>query len=186
MRNRLSARAAASARQHDIMQRWYAILTKPRQEALAEEHLGRQQVEVYVPRLQVSRRRRGKWTEVVECLFPRYLFARIDTAVQSTAAIRSTRGVTDLVRFGDRLVHLEDPVVEQLKTRENPDSGLLQPGGGVFQRGDRVRAVRGALTDIDGIFLAEKGEDRVVILMRLLNRDTQVTLARHDVVPVNA
>jgi transcriptional antiterminator RfaH len=168
------------------MKRWYAVHTKPRQEALAETNLDRQQFEVYLPQLTVSRRRRGKWIEVVECLFPRYLFVHIDIGVECTAAVRSTRGVIGLVRFGDRLLHLEDDIVEQIRARGDPQSGLRRPGGGLFQRGDRVRAVRGALTDLEGVFLAEKGEDRVVILMHLLNRDTPVTLARHDVVPVGA
>jgi len=167
------------------MQRWYAVQTRPRQETVAEENLQRQQFEVYLPRLTVSRRRRGKWTEVVECLFPRYLFVHLDIAIESTAVVRSTRGVTNLVRFGDQLLHLEDAVIEQIKVREDPHCGLHLPGGGLFQRGDRVRAVRGALTDIEGIFLADNGKDRVVILMHLLNRDTRVTLARHDIVPVS-
>ncbi|TVQ90846.1 MAG: transcription/translation regulatory transformer protein RfaH [Chromatiaceae bacterium] len=168
------------------MKRWYVVHTRPRQEVVAEENLLRQAFDVYLPRLKVSRRRRAKWVDVVECLFPRYLFARIDIAVESTALFRSTRGVNSLVRFGDQLVHLEDEIVAQIRAHEHPQSGLHQAGGGRFQHGDRVRAVRGPLTDIEGIFLAEKGADRVVILMHLLNRDTCVTLPCHHIIPISA
>ncbi len=168
------------------MRRWYAVHTKPRQEQTAAEHLSRQQLEVYLPRLSASRRRRGKWVDVVECLFPRYLFVHLDTAVESTAMVRSTRGVSDLVRFGDRLLHLRDDVIARLRSREEAASGLHRAGGGLFQPGDRVRAVRGPFTDLEGIFLAEKAEERVVILMRLLNRDTAVTLSRDDLAAASA
>jgi transcriptional antiterminator RfaH len=168
------------------MKRWYAVHTKPRQEALAERNLLCQRLEVYLPRLNASRRRRGKRVDVVECLFPRYLFVHIDTAVESTATVRSTRGVNDLVRFGDRLVHLRDDLIEQIRAREDCASGLHRPGGGLFAAGDRVRAVRGPFTDLEGIFLAEKGADRVVILMNMLNRDTAVTLSRDDLAAVGA
>lgn len=168
------------------MKRWYAVQTKPRQETVAQANLQRQAFEVYLPLLTVSRRRRGRWTEVVECLFPRYLFTRIDTAIESVSVIRSTRGVTDLVRFGEQLLHLDEGIVKELKDRERASGGLHRPGGGRFHRGDRVRAVHGAFTDVEGIFLAEKGQDRVVILMHLLNRDTRVAIARNDIVPVSS
>ena len=39
---------------------------------------------------------------VVEPVFPRYLFVRLDFGVTNLAPIRSTLGVSDLVRFGEQ------------------------------------------------------------------------------------
>jgi transcriptional antiterminator RfaH len=167
------------------MKLWYAIHTKPRQDEVAEIQLARQGLEVYRPRLGVSRQRRGQWVEIVESLFPRYLFVRIDPLLESIGTIRSTRGVSGLVRFGDQLLSVRDEVIEQIKEREEQATGLHRLGN-VYEQGDRVRATCGAFMDLEGVFLAEKGEDRVVILMHLLNRDTPVTLPRHDIRPVTA
>ena len=78
---------------------WLLAYTKPRQEALAEEHLRRQGYEVLCPQLRVQKLRRRKWTWVEEPLFPRYLFVgesdecdlRIgtqDATVSPTAVVR--------------------------------------------------------------------------------------------------
>jgi transcriptional antiterminator RfaH len=166
------------------MNLWYAIHTKPRQDDVAQINLVRQGLEVYRPRIGVRRQRRGQWVEVVESLFPRYLFLHINPAVDSVGTIRSTRGVSGLVRFGNQLLSVPDEVIEQIKKREDPVTGLHRLGAEVFERGDRVKATCGILMDLEGVFLAEKGEDRVVILMHLLNRDTPVTLPRREIRPV--
>ena len=80
---------------------WYLVHTRPRQEEIAREHLARQGYGVYLPRLQLPRRRRGRWLDVVEPLFPRYLFAGARRDEQSVHPIRSTRGVSALVRGGE-------------------------------------------------------------------------------------
>ena len=79
---------------------WYAVCCKPRQESVAEDNLLRQGFHVYLPRIRIRQRRRKQWLDAVEVLFPRYVFIRIDPLRRSTAAVRSTRGVVGLVRFG--------------------------------------------------------------------------------------
>ena len=70
------------------MRCWYAVQTKPRKEAIAELHLRRQHFETYLPKVLLRKRRRAKWTKVVEPLFPRYLFIRVDPEESSLAAVR--------------------------------------------------------------------------------------------------
>ena len=82
------------------MNRWYAALCKPRQEMVAEANLANQGFAVYLPRLKNRHRRAGRWVDRVEPLFPRYLFVAAGLESQSLAPIRSTRGVSGLVRFG--------------------------------------------------------------------------------------
>jgi transcriptional antiterminator RfaH len=168
------------------MRHWYVVHTKVRQESVAEEHLARQHIEVYLPRLSVARRRRAKWVDAVEPLFPRYLFVRTDNTAQGVHPIRSTRGVRDLVRFGDRLACLRDELVQEIRAQESPATRVRHLGGGSFEPGDRVRAVRGPFNELEGVFLTARGEDRVGILMHLLHRDVPVVLSRHDVIRVDA
>jgi transcriptional antiterminator RfaH len=82
---------------------WLLAYTKPRQEALAEEHLRRQGYEVLCPQLRVQKLRRRKWTWVEEPLFPRYLFVGVadeyDLLVGAQDAIVLS---TDVVRVDAR------------------------------------------------------------------------------------
>jgi len=77
---------------------WLVVQTKPRQEKTANLNLIRQGYETYCPDVVVKKRMKGKWVEVVEPLFPRYLFLRSDPTLRDMSPIRSTLNVTRIVQ----------------------------------------------------------------------------------------
>ena len=86
---------------------WFAVFCKPRQEHKALVNLERQGFECFLPMAlnpyqKFSRRNEDR----TEPLFPRYLFLRAVPEVQNLAAVRSTRGVMDLVRCGRSPIHV--------------------------------------------------------------------------------
>ena len=78
---------------------WYLVHTKPRQENLAQENLERQGYETYLPRIYQTRRRNGRHVKTIEAFFPRYLFIHLDSETDNWAPIRSTIGVSKMIRF---------------------------------------------------------------------------------------
>ena len=157
---------------------WYAVSCKPRQEAVAEENLQRQGFNVYLPRIQVRRRRRGQWLDIVEALFPRYLFILIDPVQRSTAPVRSTRGVVGLVRFGGKPAEVPANVISELMRREDSTSGLHLDSRVQFCAGDSIKLVEGPLAGMEGVFNQEDGERRVIVLLELLGQANKVTVSR--------
>ena len=89
---------------------WYLIYAKPRQEKTAVDNLLRQAYEVYFPQIRVTRNRNSVRKVTIEPLFPRYLFIRLDAHTDNWAPIRSTMGVTALVRFGGYAAAVDDVV----------------------------------------------------------------------------
>ncbi|MEO8016293.1 MAG: transcription termination/antitermination NusG family protein [Pseudomonadota bacterium] len=156
---------------------WFLILTKPAGEQLAEVELARQGFHVYYPRLQRQARHRGRLIERVVALFPRYLFVRLDVGGQASAPIRSTRGVSNIVRFGEDATIVPDAVVESLMRRADPKSGLHRIERPTLQPGARVNVVGGAFDGLDGIYEREAGDQRSVILLSLLGRNTPVRVS---------
>lgn len=161
------------------MNRWYLIHTKPRKESVAEQHLQRQGWELYLPRIQQPHRRRGRWVEVIEPMFPRYLFVRLRFGVDNIGPIRYTTGVRDFVRFAEEPAVVPDEVVETLKRAADCDSGLHYPKGPLFKSGDAVIIEEGPFAGLQAIFLAETGQERVVILLEMLGRENRVTVKRN-------
>jgi len=96
------------------MKHWYAIHTKPRQEEHAAVHLRRQEFEIYLPRIKQARRFRQRWRDMIEPLFPRYLFIRLDLGNDNVAPIRSTRGVSKLVSFNGLPATVPEPLIDAL------------------------------------------------------------------------
>lgn len=156
--------------------RWLVVRTKARQETLALENLERQDFESYLPMLQLRKRRRNKWTEVVEPLFPGYIFVHVDPDQTSITPIRSTLGVNGIVRFGNALVPIPDDVILFLKQSEQPDTGHHHSDKPLFQKGDSVQIVDGPFTGLQGIYQMDKGEDRVMILIEILGRQSSVAI----------
>lgn len=155
------------------MKHWHLVHTKPRQEARAAENLGRQGYAVYLPLALALRRRRGKPERLVEPLFPRYLFIRLEPGVDNWAPLRSTFGVSRVVRFGMEAAVVPDALVDALRQREDAD-GVCDLRRPPPQAGDRVLIVEGALAGLEGLFEAEDGEQRVTVLLEIVGRATRV------------
>ena len=164
--------------------RWYLIHTKPTREAIAENNLQRQGYQVYYPRLLRPTRIRGRWVNRVASLFPRYLFLRVTVGQQAMGPVCSTVGVANIVRFGYDYTVVPDAVVENLRMRADPASGLHRlQSPALFEPGSAVRVVAGLFDGLQGVFQRESGEERVVLLLGLLGRDTLVQLPAAFVLP---
>ena len=166
------------------MSPWYAVFCRPRREALAEENLLRQGYRVFLPRLATKARRKGRWADVSEPLFPRYLFVAAADARQSLAPVRSTFGVSHLVRFGGQPAIVADELVETLRQRHDPLSGACVITK-VFTPGDKVILRSGPMSGIEGVFEIEAGADRVYVLLELLGSINRVKVARNWLVPAS-
>lgn len=158
--------------------RWFCVQTKPRAEAEAETQLARQDFAVFLPRLRTLRLRQSRRVARIEPMFPRYLFLGADPSRQSLASVRSTRGVSGLVRFGGQPAVVPDLLIAQLRARVDADDCIDDPSQHL-REGDPVRIVAGPLAGLDAVFAAHAGPHRASVLLELLGRTQHVTLPEH-------
>ncbi|MCX2977406.1 transcription/translation regulatory transformer protein RfaH [Candidatus Marimicrobium litorale] len=159
---------------------WFVVQAKPRQESTAKEQLQRQGYAAYLPMIAVRKRRRVAWTTSVEPLFPRYLFIHADVNQQSLAPVRSTLGVSGLVRFGNVLRPVPDAVVHYLQELEAVQGAEPGEESWPFRAGDKVVVLEGAFAGLTAVFEGGQPEARALILIELLGRKNTVE------VPINA
>lgn len=163
---------------------WYLIHTKPACEALAQAHLARQGYSIYYPRLLRPALVRGRWVERIGPLFPRYLFLHLDAGHQAMGPVRSTIGVANIVRFGGDYAVVADQVIESLRTRADPETGLHRLcRQSAIEPGSQIRIVAGAFDGLEGVFQREAGDDRVVVLLDFLGLNTPVRVPAAFVLP---
>lgn len=155
---------------------WYLIHSKPRQEYIALQNLEQQGYECYLPMLPAEKLRQGALSVIAEPLFPRYLFIRLDPSggSQSWGPIRSTRGVNRLVSFGSEPAKVGGSLVEILRAQETV---LRRQPQRHFIPGERVELKSGAFAGMEAIYQISDGERRVLILIELLNRPVQMSVA---------
>jgi transcriptional antiterminator RfaH len=161
----------------ELMTRWFLIHTKPASESVAQANLERQGYTVYYPRVSRPARIRGRWLERVGPLFPRYVFLNLYVGNQTLGPVRSTHGVANIVRFGSEYTFVPDVIVDGLRERENPETGLhgLQTCA-EFEFGSKVQIVAGVFAGLDGIFQRACGDERVIVLLELLGQTAAVRL----------
>lgn len=147
---------------------WFIVFSRPRQERRAKDNLERQDFACSLPEVRNTRSAR------IEPLFPRYLFLQAVPGEQSLDPVRSTRGVSRLVRFGEKLATLSGDVIRAIGERIDPETGLVRIPDLELRSGDRVRLFQGPLAGTEAIFKARSGKERVLLLMDLLGRQTTV------------
>ena len=157
---------------------WYLVHSKPRQEHTAKDHLERQGYSVYLPLARPRLVRKQRRISAMTPLFPRYLFIHLDNTSDNWSPIRSTRGVSTIVRFGYQPAQVPDALIQLLKSRENTD-GFYDLPDADFRVGDGVRIDDGPMQGYEGIFLATSGEDRVLVLLNIMGREVKVKMDSH-------
>ncbi|MDA7088512.1 transcription/translation regulatory transformer protein RfaH [Pseudomonas sp. SA3-5] len=159
----------------DTAPAWYLVHCKPRQDERAELNLLRQGYTCYRPQHSCERIVRGSRQIIAESLFPGYLFIQLASDA-NWAPLRSTRGVSRLVGFGGMPLRLDDRLIERLKQRT---TASFKPA---LEAGDSVRITEGGFAELDAVFVTMDGEQRVILLLNMLNRQQQISMPLMSVV----
>lgn len=165
------------------MSNWYLIHTKMRQEHLALENLERQGFECYLPLIRAEKLLRGALQVVQEALFPRYLFIRLGTGLesQSWSPIRSTTGVSRLVTFGQTPAKIGDELVAGIRAQtESPEVQRRH-----FEPGEQVVVTDGPFAGVEAIYQMADGEGRVMLLLNILSKQVKMTVPPSHIRKVN-
>lgn len=154
---------------------WFAVFSKPRREVEAVSQLERQGYTAFLPRVRARRRLRGQWQEIVEPMFPRYLFLQAVLGQDDLHPVRSTRGVIGLVRFGGVPKPVPEAVMDELLRLCPGNNGVLELPS-VLVPGTRVRVLEGPFAGCEADLLNLDGERRALVLLELLGRSNAVVL----------
>ena len=160
---------------------WFLIYTKPRQEERAKENLENQGFETFLPMIAYENISQPK-SFSLEPMFPRYLFIIINVERDNWTHIKSTRGVSHLVVFGDKFAEVPNSVVAFLKTRVDDNDIVKQKvTRQEFQKDDKLVIKEGVLKGKEATFLSKTGKERVRILLKLMNKLIIAEVPGHDV-----
>jgi transcriptional antiterminator RfaH len=156
--------------------RWYLIHCKPQQDTRALAHLERQGYQCYAPTINTEKLRGRRKAIIQEPLFPRYLFIHLNEIEDNWYPIRSTRGVGNIVSSNGQPIPVHDRVIDDIRTRVAHRTDLARRTD-VAHRihcepyltpGQPVEITDGPFAQLEGIFLADDGDERVVLLLNIL------------------
>lgn len=152
---------------------WHLVYTKAQQEDIALINLERQGYTCYLPKLRIEKIRRRKAEVVIEPMFPRYLFVRLDLSGKGKGwmPIRSTLGVQQLIYFGSRAAQVDDRLIDWLRQRE-----MERPTEAMFKPGEAVVITDGPFAGIEAIFQTADAERRAMILLEILSKPVRMQI----------
>lgn len=169
-------RAQVAARQ-----RWFAVQTLPRSEALAKAHLERQGFCTFLPLVVVQRRHAHRSAVIRAPLFPRYAFVSLDLERDRWRSVNGTIGVASLVMAGGAPCRVPDGIVERI-LEAGDDEGVLNFDHD-FKPGDEVRLTAGPFSGVLGKLERLDSNGRVELLLTLLNGAVRVRTSREMLEP---
>jgi transcriptional antiterminator RfaH len=153
---------------------WWVVQTKSEGEVLAIEHLQQQGFTTYCPmyKKEVIRGRQAKVTTTP--LFARYVFVLADQlALQTVHTIRSTLGVSQLIKVGEQPTLVKASIIDEIKALETEHLNQVKQH---FTSNDKVVISQGIYKGLEAVYQMDDGLERAVVMLNLLQRDTQLTL----------
>jgi len=162
---------------------WYCARTKPKHEHLAAAHLRKNlNLEVFHPQLRVERATQRGVMQVLEPLFPCYVFVRcvLDEYLDE---IQYANGIHSLVHFGHRIPPVADSIVEELQECFEAEDTMTVPDR--ISPGDEITIGEGAFAGMHAYVLRlMPARKRVQVLLEVLGGPTPVEVDRCSVVLV--
>jgi len=153
----------------DSRRKWYVAQTKPRCETRVMGHLLRRaaDVETFLPRIELVRRRAGGRVAVLEPLFPGYVFMRMRLDPMSWNAVRWTPGVRRVLGNAGWPVEVSEELIDTIAQRM-AGLGFVRIGLNLTV-GMRVRVMTGPFAGLEGVFERPTSRaGRVRVLLDLL------------------
>lgn len=156
---------------------WYAVHTHPKQEERANSNLQAWGVKTLSPLIKEHRSRKdsNKPGIVVKPLFPQYIFAYF-VARDYLSKVWFTRGVQEVVHFGDSIAPVDDEAIALIESQLGADNVIRL---GELKCGDKVRINQGPFQSLTGIFEKKvNGTDRVMLLLEAISYQGRILIDR--------
>ena len=153
---------------------WFLLQTKVKQEQRAAENLERQDVVSFCPMIRIDKISRGRRAEVLDVLFPGYLFVQLGESSVSTTAVRSTRGVSHFVTSAGAPIKVPQGLVEQLRQRVTGDADVVMSQ--LPKSGAKMQVIDGPFKGLNAVFTEPNGNNRAIVMVTLLSQQVKTSM----------
>ena len=132
-----------------------------------------QNYHVYCPSAKINNK--------VVVLFPGYLFIYLDETTENFSPIRSTKGVSNFVRFGLSYAKISNKIIDFIKHNEIDTTKKIKKLND-FKAGDKVEITEGVFKNCVAIFQSLKSDERVLLLINLMGQQQSIKIKKKSVI----
>lgn len=160
---------------------WYAVKVRARGEAQIRTALELKSYDILLPTYKEARQYSDRIKKVDAPLFPGYLFCRMD--ITRRLPVLTTPGVDYILGINGEPEPLPEAEIEAIERIVR--SGVAARPWPFLKTGSRVRVERGAFAGVEGILVSERGADRLVLSVSMLQRSVSVEIDRTWIRPLS-
>lgn len=158
---------------------WYLAQLKPGGLVRATENLARQGVVSFMPRREVTQRRRGRMERIRRPLFPGYLFVRVPPRTLPWRTVNSTFGVSRLIGFGAAgPAQVPEALMAGLFARVGPGDAFVPAPD--LRTGEEVRIVAGPFAGLLARIESIAEPERIHALLDIMGRSVRAEVTPAD------
>ena len=155
------------------MNNWLVASYKINELKILERNLKNQNFEYYLPKITILHIDTSLKEEI---LFPGYIF--INTSLENYSALNFTKGIRNIIKFGNNISCLSEDDINDIKTIE--ESSKINPLTKKFQVGQDVFVKEGSLKGRIVQICSLPSKDRVDILLNILGSKKIVNIKEKD------
>ena len=162
---------------HESEARWFAVYTKYKCEKFVSDHLGRKDIESYVPIIKKTKHYSSRKKEYEIPLINCYVFVKI--IKQEFVSVLETEYVMKFLKIGKDLIAIPEEEINLLKRIVGEIDTEILVSELDFKKGQKVEVIGGHLTGIHGVLVEEKNNHSFVVELQNIGIALQVDVDRN-------
>lgn len=161
---------------------WYTIHTRARHERVVENGLQGQGLTTFLPLVTEVHRWSDRRKSVELPLFSSYVFVKMAMTPEERVRAFRVNGVLSFVGIRGAGIPVPDEEIDAVRTLVTKKiSWSAHP---FLKVGQRVRIRGGALDGLEGIFLSQSGDHKLIVSVNAIQRSLAVRIEGYDVEPL--
>lgn len=155
---------------------WYVIYTRPRHERKVVNYLVELKIISLLPATRVFRKTKNKAKYLDSPLFPSYVFVYLND-LEEFYKVLSLEGVLYFVRTGKEVAKVNESVIHNIRLLIGQGyDHHIEVSETEFLPGKKIMIKDGAMTGLNGEIVETRGEQKILVRIRLLQRSILITL----------
>lgn len=155
------------------MKHWLVATYRINEIKTVEINLSNQSLDYYLPKIVTKKHNRNPKEEV---MFPGYIF--INTDVDKYSSVSHTKGIKNIIRFGENIAHLSDDEIENIIMIEK--SSRQEPLISKIKIGQEVNIIGGSFKGNIAKICSLPTKKRVGILLHILGSKKKIEISEND------
>ena len=160
---------------NNMKKKWLIASYKSNEVKRVERNLSNQKFDFYLPKITIKK---ISANPIVEVIFPGYIF--VNTSLENYSALKYTKGIKNIVKFGDNISCLSSEEIEAMQMAE--ETSKINPVALQIQVGQYVMIAKGSLAGSIVKVCSLPSKERVGVLLTFLGSVRRVTISGKDLI----